>query len=128
MVEKLKFERSFIEDAEAEYNKLKLAKDQKERISSYVRLISRYIPLPERALKGFMWRVLKEYQIENHQVLAEEATMKGSKAEIINGIERVFSMLKDQLTRTLVSNEQAPLLDKAFNEITEIVLKQYMKV
>ncbi len=126
MAEKLIFNQSSIENAEAEYNRVSLTKDRKERIASYVHLISKYIPLPERALKGFMWRVLKEFQVETHQKISQEIKKsKHDKNEIIQGTKMVFSMLKDQLTRILVSKEQAPLLDKAFEEIMDAVKKQY---
>ncbi|MFX1238371.1 MAG: hypothetical protein ACFFAS_01310 [Promethearchaeota archaeon] len=125
MTEKLIFKQSSIENAEAEYNKVSLSKDRKERIASYVHLISRHIPLPERALKGFIWIVLKEFQTETHQKISEEIKRDVSKAEIIEGTKMVFSMLKDHLTKILVSKEQAHLLDKAFEEIMDVVIKQY---
>ncbi|MFX1237142.1 MAG: hypothetical protein ACFFAS_13230 [Promethearchaeota archaeon] len=129
--EKLVFKLSSIEKAEEEYMKLGLNEGQKERINSYVKIIQKYIPLSEFTLKGFMWRVIKDFQVKKHLDIAEEEKL-AKKADIdldkrIAVIEMILSMLKKELTKVLISQEQEPLLDDAFKKILSLYKEQFNK-
>lgn len=132
MVETLIFKLSSIEKAEEEYKKLNITAEQHGRLNSFVKIIAQYIPLPERALRGFMWRAIREDQVERHVDLAEEARIADQR-EVdletrIAGIENILSRLKNNLTRLLVHSEQEPLLDKAFDKVIDFYKEQFKKM
>jgi len=56
MVETLIFKLSSIEKAEEEYKTLNITAEQYGRLNSFVKIIAQYIHIPERALRGFIWK------------------------------------------------------------------------
>ena len=73
-----------------------------------------------------------EYQMKYHIDIKKEVEQakirEVSLAEQAKGIQIVFSMLKEQLMRILISKEQEPLLDEAFEKIIAIVKEKVAKM
>ncbi|MFX1503281.1 MAG: hypothetical protein ACFFDH_20130 [Promethearchaeota archaeon] len=109
---KINFSQNLIQQAEDEYNKLHLAASQKELLASLAHIFNQYIHIPERAMRGFIFRVVRDYQVEQHIILDEELNRadKTKRAKIATAIVR---KLRDALTRVLISPEEEPLLDEA---------------
>ena len=80
-------------------------------------MIGEYIHIPERALKGFFWRILKDFQVKRHMVLTESVNLTA--AQRFEGLKEILSMLKAALTRILISEDQEPLLDSVFQKILD---------
>ena len=58
MVEKLLFKPGVVEEAEAYYKKIRVSVDQNKIATSLAQIIDHYIPISERAIKGFLWRII----------------------------------------------------------------------
>ncbi|MFX1593740.1 MAG: hypothetical protein ACFFCL_13690, partial [Promethearchaeota archaeon] len=77
----IKFKSDLIDKAEEYYKTLHLDPKQKPIVDSIVQILSQQLPIPERALKGFMWRVVTDYQMKRH--------MAASESEKLDPAERV---------------------------------------
>ena len=100
MSKEIQFKPKSIEEAENDYKKLHLTAEQKQIVTSLAHLLNQYLPIPERAIKGFLWGVLKDYQVKYHYNLGEEEKrMDLSPADRIGGFLEIFGMLKEALTR-----------------------------
>ncbi|MFW9990118.1 MAG: hypothetical protein ACFFC3_15850 [Candidatus Odinarchaeota archaeon] len=126
------FKLSSIEKAEEEYKKLHILPEQKERLNSMVNIISKYLPIPQRALKGFMWMVIKDYQMQEHVDVGEEEELAKEQniglRKLLAGLEVILSMLKEKLTRILVKKEQESILNEAFRKIIAFYKEQFARM
>ena len=123
MVEKIQFIAEKVQEAEAYYSQLKISPTQSKVVTGLSEEISQHIPLSDRAIKGFFWRIAREYQMKHHQAAneAENATP----AERVKALGEMFTMLKKELTRTLVDKEHEPLLDQALNKAMSVYKEKY---
>ena len=125
MVQDIKFRISAVQEAEEYYKRLHMTAEQKKQVDSISKVLSHHVSIPERAIKGFFWRVLREYQIRRHMGLDESKNL--SIDERIEGLKEIFSLLREDLTRILVDPEQSPLLDKAFEQSLNLIKEQLTK-
>ena len=119
------FKSSSIEQAEEFYQTIHLNAKQKERLSSFAQVLNQYLPISERALRGFLLRVLRNIQMKYHIDFAEEGKRVDiSLAERMEAIQEIFTMLKEELTRILISQEQEPILEEAIEKAINFYKKQ----
>ncbi|MFX0007047.1 MAG: hypothetical protein ACFFA7_05565 [Promethearchaeota archaeon] len=119
------FKSSSIEQAEEYYQTVHINAEQREKITSFAQILSQYLPISERALMGFLWRVLVNIQKKYHIDFAEEGKRKDvSLAERMGAIQEIFTMLKEELTRILISQEQEPILEDAIGKAINFYKKQ----
>ncbi|MFX0004154.1 MAG: hypothetical protein ACFE9C_09165 [Candidatus Hodarchaeota archaeon] len=120
------FKSTSIEKAEEYYQSVHVNAEQKERINSFAQILGQYLPIPERALKGFLWRVLINIQKKYHIDFAEEGKRTDvSVAERMGAVQEIFTMLKEELTRSLISEEQEPILKEAIEKTIGFYKKQF---
>ncbi len=111
----LKFNQQGIEDAEAYYNKIHLADNQKVVLDSIAKIIVKYLPnVSEMAIKGFAWRGAIEWQQENKREMGSVEPH-----ERLSVLVDLFRLLKKGLTRILIDKEHESLLDKAIEDRIE---------
>ncbi|MBY8990307.1 MAG: hypothetical protein KGD58_06095 [Candidatus Lokiarchaeota archaeon] len=126
MSNEIKFKPKSIEEAEEDYKKLHLTAEQKKIVVSLAQLINQYLPISERAIKGFIWRVLIAYQVKYHYNLGEEAKREDlSPADRMGGFLEIFGMLKEELTKILISQDQEPILDDTFEKVISFYKTQF---
>ena len=104
----MEFEPNLVKEAEDYYKKLRFASDQKDIIIEFGKLMKKFIPLSERAIKGFIWRSLKEWQLNFKRDFSEI-----SKLDPENRIEAVVQIIEifgARLKKVLIKKEQEPLL------------------
>ena len=119
------FKSTSIEKIEEYYQSVHINAEQKEKINSFAQILGQYLPIPERALKGFLWRVLINIQKKHHIDFAEEGKRTDiSLAERMGAIQEIFTMLKEELTRVLINQEQALILDEAIEKALDFYKKQ----
>lgn len=111
----IQFIHSSIEKAEDYYKTIHIAPEQRTIIDSLIPLLSPHLPISDRAMKGFLWRVLKDYQMKRHMALTESANL--SPKERIEGLIEILKMLKEALTRVLINQEQELKLDDAISKV-----------
>jgi hypothetical protein len=56
------FKSTSIEKIEEYYQNVHINAEQKGRINSFAQILGQYLPISERALNGFLWRVLINIQ------------------------------------------------------------------
>ncbi len=115
----MEFEPNLVKEAEDYYKKLRFASDQKDIIIEFGKLMKKFIPLSERAIKGFIWRSLKEWQLNFKRDFSEI-----SKLDPENRIEAVVQIIEifgARLKKVLIKKEQEPLLE----QVMQNALKRY---
>jgi hypothetical protein len=119
------FKSSSIEQAEEYYQTVHINAEQRKKITSFALILSQYLPILERTLMGFLWRVLLNIQKKYHIDFAEEGKSKDvSLDERMGAIQEIFTMLKEELTRILISQEQEPILEDAIGNAINFYKKQ----
>ena len=108
------FKPESIKEAEGYYKTLHITAEQQKIINSMIPILNQHFSFPEKAIKGFLWRVLIPYQKKRHMGLDNSANL--TPAERIKGLLEILGLLKEELTRVLVKPEQEPLLDEAFSK------------
>jgi len=119
----LKFKNDSITEAEEYYKTLKLSKGQRKKVDDISKFLNQYLHISERAIKGFFWRVVVDYQIERHMLSSEAEEL--TPGERVQGLKEIFSLLKKELTRVLISKEQEPLLDDTLNKAIQFYKEQF---
>ena len=112
---KLEFKKVEIEKVEKDYEKLQLTSEQRELISQSAKLYLKYIPVSEMAIKGFISRAMREWQIQNKIDMKE--TLAWPLEKQIRLTSEVIAIMKEMMTKILIKSEMEPALDAAFNEV-----------
>ena len=119
----LKFKNDSITEAEDYYKTLKLSKGQRKKVDDISKFLNQYLHISERAIKGFFWRVVLEYQIERHMLSSEADDL--TPEERVQGLKEIFSLLKKELTRVLISKEQEPLLNDSLKKAVDFYKEHF---
>ena len=119
----LNFKPKSIQEAEDYYKKIHMAPEQKNIVLAMTKLFAQYLPIPERALSGFMWRNIKDWQIQHQKDLSE--IVKATPAERINVAQEIFNLFGESLKRILVSEEQEPILNETIVKGMKIYKEQF---
>ncbi|MFX1374184.1 MAG: hypothetical protein ACFFA0_00080 [Promethearchaeota archaeon] len=120
------FKSTSIKKAEEYYQSIHLNAEQMERVNSFTQILNQYLPISERALKGFLWRVLKNIQMKYKIDFVEEGKRTDvSLVERMGAIQEIFTMLKEELTRILITQEQEPILEEAIKKTIDFYKQQF---
>ena len=122
-MQELKFDQKAIQDADEYYKKIHFKDNQKQIMDLVMSFISQFIPIPERALRGFMWQNLKNWQVENHKDLSYIA--EASPNERLQIAIEILESFKVMLTRILIDEEQEPLLNEAIIKATNYYKEKF---
>ncbi|MFX1366372.1 MAG: hypothetical protein ACFE9Y_15755 [Promethearchaeota archaeon] len=106
------------------FQSLHLTPEQKNVINSLIHVISQKIDIREMALKGFLCRVLRVFQEKRGMKLDRSMTL--TPTERIEGLVEIFMMLKKELTKMLIDEEEEPKLEKALMEALELYKSQFV--
>ncbi len=119
------FRLSEIQQVEEYYRGVRLDSEQNQKIDSIAQFLSQYISISVRALKGFILRVLRNIQIK-YQVdfVQERKNTSISLAEKVDAMKEILEMLKEELTKVLISKEQEPALEQAFKKVIDFYTRQ----
>ena len=123
MVEKILFKTSVIKEVEAYYKKVQASASQNKIATNLAQIIDQYVPISERAIKGFLWRVVQAYQVK-HQLTTQKAE-DITPNQRIKALEEMFMMFKEELTRSLVDQEHEPLLNEALDKAMSVYKEKY---
>ena len=120
------FDKKKVEEVEKDFRKLELTPGSKGIITQSAQLLSQFLPLSVTAIKGNTWYVLKEWQVETKQTLAEAVTQNPEKlSEIVNIL---FQRGKERTKKLLVNpGEKQELIDNAFDKAYELYLSYAKK-
>ncbi|NHI94247.1 MAG: hypothetical protein EAX96_17275 [Candidatus Lokiarchaeota archaeon] len=119
MTVKPEFVKGEIERAAKDYEKITLAQEQRDKVVQIARILNRYLPIPEMAMKGFISRAIRDWQVEKKTNFKE--TISWSQNRQVNLTKEIFDIMKSTLTKSLVKPEQEPALNKALNDALEFL-------
>jgi len=117
----LEFDKEEIVKAEEEYKRLELDPAQQEIIETIAESMSEFIPLSELAVKGFTWKVLKNWQQMRRINIAELNTRPlidkiNATKELIKQAKKFYVNLLSDATpqqRRILENNFDTLLKKS---------------
>jgi len=119
----MEFEPDSIKEAVDYYKKLRFASDQKDIIIEFGKLMKKFIPLSDRAIMGFIWRSLKEWQLNFKRDLSELSKLDpGNRIEAVVQIIDIFGI---RLKKVLINKEQEPILEQAMQNALERYKENY---
>ncbi|NHI91825.1 MAG: hypothetical protein EAX96_04940 [Candidatus Lokiarchaeota archaeon] len=123
MTYNIEFNKKLISEAEKDYTKLNLDKEQKMIIENTTKIYLKYLNISEMAMKGFISRAMREWQIKSKKDLSQFNSW--SKNEMTQTTRDICNVLKQIMTKIVVKQEQVPLLEKAIDESIETALKNF---
>ncbi|MFX1500181.1 MAG: hypothetical protein ACFFDH_04355 [Promethearchaeota archaeon] len=121
----IKFNNQEISDAEKYYRTIHISERQKTLIEPVVKAISGQIHISELAIKGFLWRAITEWQMENQKELADVENLSADQRVHIFKI--ILDLIKKSFTRILIDKSQEPLLEKALDNVSLFYKTQYLR-
>ena len=119
----LKFKPKSVKEAEEYYKTLHVASDQKYIVIAISKLIDKYIPIPERAIRGFIWKTIREWQLQYKTDLSELSTMNS--AERVNAVKQIIEIFETMMKRILIDTDQEPALKEAMQQALNIYNEKF---
>ncbi|MFX1382293.1 MAG: hypothetical protein ACFFBP_07580 [Promethearchaeota archaeon] len=119
----LKFEPKLVKEAEDYYKTLHMGLDQKYIIIAIGKLISKFLPIPERAIRGFIWRTIREWQLTEKKDLSELSNLAPSNR--INEVVKIIKLFETQIKRVLMDEQQGPLLEETMKKVLEVYIEKF---
>ncbi len=110
----IKFNSQSIKEAEDYYKTLHMETDQRQIIESMAGLVADHLPVPERAIKGFMWRAIKNWQVDKKRGLDE--IKKSTSSEKVDIAVNLFEYFETEIKRIMIDKSQESLLSSAIQE------------
>ena len=99
---------------EKDFKKITLSPIQKGMIDQAAQLYEKYLPIPLRAIRGFISLAIRDYQVQNKIDLA--SYLEWSPEEQVKIAWGIANSFKERLCKILVDKKQEPLLDKVIKE------------
>ncbi|MFX1570893.1 MAG: hypothetical protein ACFFCV_21345 [Promethearchaeota archaeon] len=121
----IRFNNKEIVDAEKYYGTIHISERQKTLLEPVAKIISDQINVSERAVKGFLWRAVREWQMENKKDLSEAEALSPDQRVLL--FKKIMELIKHTFTRILIDNSQEHLLDKALNDVLSIYKTRYLR-
>ncbi len=108
------FKQKSVDDTINEYEKLQLAPGQRQIVTGISKVMTQFITMSPIAMNGFIWKAIKEWQIENQKTIdsLETATPEVRVREV--GI--LFDKLGATLKRILKNSKDAQIIDEAITK------------
>ncbi|MFX1500180.1 MAG: hypothetical protein ACFFDH_04350 [Promethearchaeota archaeon] len=121
----IKFNNQELLKAEKYYRTIHISERQKSMLEPIAKAINDQIDVSELAIKGFLWRVIREWQMENQKDLAEVEGL--STDQRVSLFKKMLDLIKQSFTRILIDKSQEPLLDKALNDVLSIYKTRFLR-
>jgi len=103
---------------EENYKRLHITPEQRQYIDDLATLLVEIVPMKEMAMRGFIIRAAKNWQMKNRKAVSESVNW-GKKEKLNFGIE-LMSAVFTELTRTLVKPEEEYELEMALAQAIEM--------
>ena len=123
MTSNIEFNQKLIAESERDYSKLKFTPQQRALIEQAATLYNQYFDISEMAMRGFIARAIKQWQIEEKRVLDDIYSATG--AEQVKLTKELAEVLKKVLIKVVIKPEQVPLLEKVIDQALEMALKSF---
>ncbi len=116
---KLSFNQNIIEEVEKDFQQMVLPAAQRTMVAQAAQVYTKYLPISELAMKGFISLSIKVYQIKNQVDM--EKYLEFTPIDQRKAIDGIAIILKTNLSRLLRKPKQQPILDKAINEAVSLL-------
>ncbi len=121
MPEALQFDKKAIEQYEKDYSRLNLKPTSKQYIDNFAKLYSRYLPISELAMKGFISFAMRDFQVKTHiettEILQQPIEQRQKHFETLKEI------FLEKLTKILVKPQQRAQLEAALQEVNKMLAR-----
>ncbi len=117
------FDKASIEKEKQEFQKLFLAPEHRSIVDDMAKIVLRRIEIDPLALKGFVWRAMKKWQIENNLTMRELATK--SKSDRVVAVKKITEMTRDSIKRVLKNKSDESLVDQVFEEVFQAYVSKW---
>jgi hypothetical protein len=120
------FDEQKVKEVEKDFNKIELTPGQKGIIGQSAQLLSQFLPLSVMAIKGNTWFVIKEWQNDTKQTMADMAKM--TPEEMLKTVQDLFERGKKRMRKLLINpDEQQQVVDEAYQKAYELYLEYAQK-
>ena len=106
-----------------DFSQVKISREQRQMFNVIASLMSDKLNVNELALKGFIWKSLREVQIE-FKTTAEELAHK-SPEERVKVMKKGFERLGDHLMRVLRNKEKQEYIRQVLNDGFAYYIQKY---
>ena len=118
------FVSSTLKEAEIDLNKIQITPYQRQMVVDIAKVIHEFIPISELALRGFVLRSVKEFQLK-YKITPKEIADR-SPLERKEAMKIGFSILEEQLARVLRNQSDRSILKEAMNKAFEYYVDNFL--
>ncbi|MFX1569992.1 MAG: hypothetical protein ACFFCV_16680 [Promethearchaeota archaeon] len=88
-----------LKHSEEDYNSIEFTKNQYKFIEEISKFLYSIIKIPESAIKGIVWKALREWQLKKNNSIAKISEMPLGKR--FNALKEIFSISRNLIKRML---------------------------
>ena len=110
-----------VEEIEQQFKNVKVDAMQKGMATAMANLLSKFIPLKQRALRGFIFLSFQEWQQKSKAFLSDMNKAEVSLEEKFKITDEINDILLYKLTRVLIDEKDKHVLENGINEGTKIL-------
>ena len=112
-----------INKVKEEFTRLKLAPEHRKIVDDVAQIVLEHLEIDPLALKGFVWRAMKKWQMENKMTMAELA--KQPKEIRINAVRKITEMTRDSIKKVLKNRSDEELINNVFEKVFEAYVSKW---
>ncbi len=117
------FNKASIEKEKQAFQKLTLAPEHRVIVDDVAKIVLQHIEIDPLALRGFVWRAMKRWQVENNLTMKELATRP--KPERIAAVKKITEMTRDSIKRVLKNESDEDLIDRVFEDVFQAYVAKW---
>ena len=121
MVIQVDFDKNEVNNAEAEFSKIVLEDRTRRIIELLVGLMGPQLPVSQMAMRGFVWRAIKHWQIKEKKLIADVRTFPTEQR--LKAVRQIF----DETITTFKNLVKTEAEKKDVEKVFEDAYKQYLK-
>ena len=110
-----------VEEIEQQFKNVKVDAMQKGMATAMANLLTKFIPLKQRALRGFIFLSFQEWQKKTKAFLADMNNAQVPLEKKFQITDEINNILLHKLTRVLINENDKPLLENGISEGTKIL-------
>lgn len=115
----LKFDKKEVAKAEKDYGNVQTTPEQRQWIEHTAGIYTKYIPISDMAIKGFILYSMQKFQVNHQFDLRDYLNLSKEEREQINN--EMVELIRGRLNMILVNKDQIPLLKQASDKVLDYV-------
>ncbi len=117
------FKKQLLQKEEEEFSKLTLAPEQRQIVTALGNVLVKFIDIPLAPTLGFIWRSIKDWQVENKRSISELST--SSVDDRVNSVHKMTENLKGYLKKVLKSPSDEQKIDEGVDKMFAFYKSQF---